>query len=61
VFPSLTDLGRVRLEGDLRVRYEVLRDFFLTVSLQNSFDSRPPSPDTPKSDFTTALSISWKF
>lgn len=61
VFPSLTDLGRVRQEGDVRVRYEVLRDFFLTVALQNSFDSRPPTPETPKVDFTTTLSISWKF
>jgi hypothetical protein len=61
IFPSLSDLGRVREEGDVRVRYEVLRDFFITVSLQNSFDSRPPTPDTPKSDFTTTVSISWKF
>lgn len=61
LFPSLTDLGRVRQEGNVRVSYEVLHDFFLTVSFQNSFDSRPPNPETPKSDFTTTLSISWKF
>lgn len=61
VFPSLSDLGRVRLEGDVRARYEVLKDFFITLALQNSFDSRPPNPDTPKSDFTTTLSLTWKF
>jgi hypothetical protein len=61
VYPSLSDWGRVRQEADVRVRYEVLHDFFLTVAFQNSFDSRPPTPDTPKSDFTTTLSISWKF
>jgi hypothetical protein len=61
VFPSLTDPGRVRLEGDLRSRYEVLKDFFITLALQTSNDTRPPSADTPKSDFTTTLSLTWKF
>jgi len=61
VYPSLTDLGRVRLEGEFRIRYEVLKDFFITPAFQISMDSRPPNPDTPKSDYTTTLSISWKF
>jgi putative salt-induced outer membrane protein YdiY len=60
-YPSLSDLGRVRLEGDLRTRYEVLRDFFITLAFQMSLDSRPPSADTPKSDYTTTLSLTWKF
>jgi putative salt-induced outer membrane protein YdiY len=61
IYPSLTDLGRVRLEGDLRTRYEVLKDFFVTLAFEMSYDSRPPSPDTPTSDFTTTLSLTWKF
>lgn len=61
VFPSLSDLGRVRLEGDLRTRYEVLKDFFITLAFELSVDSRPPGTDTPNSDFTTTLSLTWKF
>jgi len=61
VLPSQTDPGRVRLEGDLRSRYEVLKDFFITLSLQTSNDTRPPSADTPKSDFTATLTPTWKF
>jgi len=61
VFPSLSDPGRVRLEGDVRTRYEVLKDFFLTLTFQISVDSRPPTADTPNSDFTTTLSLTWKF
>jgi hypothetical protein len=60
-YPSLSDLGRLRLEGDLRLRYEVLKDFFTTLSFQISADSRPPSGDTPTSDYTTTLSLTWKF
>jgi hypothetical protein len=60
-YPSLSDLGRIRLEGDVRSRYEVLKDFFITLAFQLSTDSRPPSADTPNSDFTTTLSLTWKF
>jgi len=60
-YPSLSDLGRLRLEGDLRTRYEVLKDFFITIAFQVSTDSRPPSEETPTSDFTTTLSLTWKF
>jgi putative salt-induced outer membrane protein YdiY len=61
VYPSLSDPGRVRFEGDLHMRYEILKDFFLTPAFQISIDSRPPSPDTPKSDYTFTFSLTWKF
>jgi hypothetical protein len=61
VYPSLTELGRVRTEGDLRTRYEAIKSLFITLAFQISADNRPPSKDTPKSDFTTTLSLTWKF
>lgn len=61
-YPSVSDLGRVRLEGDLRLRYELLKDFFVTLALQSSLDSRPPTADPlSKSDYTTTLALTWKF
>jgi len=61
-YPSLSDWGRVRFEGDLRVRYEVLKDFFVTVAFQTSIDSRSPTADRQAtSDYTTTLSLTWKF
>jgi hypothetical protein len=61
VYPSLTELGRVRTEGDIRSRFEAIKSFFITLAFQVSADNRPPSTDTPKSDFTTTLSLTWKF
>ena len=61
IYPSLSEWGRVRTEGDLRTRYEANKSFFLTLAFQISADNRPPSEDTPKSDFTTTLSLTWKF
>ena len=39
----------------------VIKDFFLTLSLFERYDSRPPSETAAKSDFGTTLSISWSF
>jgi hypothetical protein len=61
LYPSISEAGRLRAEADMRARYELLKDFFLTLSFLESYDNRPPSPDTPTSDLTTTLSLSWKF
>jgi hypothetical protein len=61
IYPGLTELGRVRIDFDGRVSYELVKDFFLTVSVFERYDSRPPSETAAKSDFGTTLSITWSF
>jgi hypothetical protein len=61
IYPGITDWGRVRIDFDTRVSYELIKDFFLTLSLFERYDSRPPSETAAKSDFGTTLSISWSF
>ena len=61
MYPGITEWGRVRIDFDTRISYELIKDFFLTVSIFERFDSRPPSETAAKSDFGTTLSISWSF
>jgi hypothetical protein len=61
LFPSFTIEGRVRWENDLRVSYELVKDFMLTVTLFDSFDNKPQSEGAPKNDYGTTLAISWSF
>ena len=61
LFPSFTIQGRVRWENDLRVSYELVKDFMLTVTLFDSFDNKPQSEGAPKNDYGTTLAISWSF
>jgi len=60
-YPSLSIQGRVRWQNDLRVSYELVKDFMLTVTLFDSYDSKPQSQDAAKNDFGTTLAISWSF
>jgi hypothetical protein len=61
VFPSLTTLGRTRLEVNSSVRRELLKDFFFNLSVLDSFDSRPPSEDAQGHDLTILTSLGWSF
>jgi uncharacterized protein DUF481 len=60
-YPSLTESGRFRGQVDLRVRYELLKDFFLGLRLSDSYDSNPPEPGASKNDVTTAFTVGWSF
>jgi len=60
IYPSLTDIGRVRIQFDSRVKYELFHDFYFTIGLYDYFDSRPPV-DASKNDFGTEVTISWQF
>jgi hypothetical protein len=60
-YPSISIPGRVRLQSDLRVSYELVKDFMLTVTLFDSYDSKPQSEAAAKHDLGTTLAISWTF
>ena len=61
LYPSLTVQGRVRWQNDLRLSYELVKDFMVTFTIFDSFDSKPQSADASRNDFGTTLAISWKF
>ena len=61
IYPSFTEWGRVRIDTDSRVSYELVKDFFLTLSVFDQFDSRPPDVNASKNDFGTTLAISWSY
>ena len=61
VFPSLTDSGRVRLQADGRVRRDIISDFYISVSIFDPFDSRPPTAGAAKNDWGPVVSFGYKF
>jgi Protein of unknown function, DUF481 len=60
-YPYLTDPGRVRLEGSLRVKYEVVSDFDIGLSLSDTYDSRPPDPAAASNDYLLTMTIGWSY
>jgi len=61
VYPYLNDAGRVRLEFNAYAKREIVKDFYLSLSLFDSFDSRDPSTQQAKNDWGPVLAIGWSF
>ena len=60
VIPNLSDFGRVRIEYDLALRWELMNDFFWEIKFYDSFDSDPPAVDADKNDYGITTGIVWE-
>jgi putative salt-induced outer membrane protein YdiY len=60
VFPSLSTLGRVRMNAESSLKREIVRNFNIKFSVYESYDSQPPV-NAPKNDFGTTTSFGWTF
>jgi len=61
IFPSLTEEGRIRLEYDLKLRYELVSDFYIDISYYYSFDNKPVSGSDAARDYGIVTGISWTY
>jgi len=57
--PSFSKWGRHRLEYNAKARIEVLRDFFVTFTFYDSYDSDPPSETAVRNDYGFTTGLSW--
>lgn len=60
VYPSLTESGRVRTELEFALRRELITDFFVELSLYDSYDSDPPE-DGSKNDYGIVTGLGYTF
>jgi hypothetical protein len=59
--PNFTTWGRLRTEFNTKVRIEILKDFFVTFTFYDSYDSKPPSETASKNDYGFTTGLSWSF
>lgn len=61
LFPSLSDWGRIRANLRTKFKHELFSDFIGTITLYDTYDSRPPVPDVEVNDVGVTFSIGWTF
>lgn len=61
IYPSLTTSGRIRIEFSSSLRRKLVRDFTLSLNLDESYDSKPPTTNTKKSDLRFSTTLGWSF
>jgi hypothetical protein len=60
-YPSLTSWGRQRVQLDVVAKRELWKDLFVSLSLYNTFDSRPPNASADRNDIGIVTSIGWTY
>jgi len=58
-YPNLTTKGRVRVNYQANIRYEVFRRFYISLGFIDSYDSKPGGETTTKNDYSLTFGISW--
>lgn len=59
-YPSLTNKGRVRVDGNFAIKYDFPFDIYLKVDYTYNYDSQPPI-DVSKRDFVFQTTIGWEW
>ena len=60
LFPSLTDVGRIRLSSRSNLRIELMRNFYWNLQFYENYDTRPPVK-APRNDSGLTTSVGWTF
>jgi hypothetical protein len=59
--PNFSTRGRRRLQYNAKFRFELLKDFFVSLTLYDSYDSKPPSETATRNDYGFTTGLSWSF
>jgi hypothetical protein len=61
VVPVINQGGRWRINNVTSFKREIITDFYFNVSLNEFFDSQPPTEDTNSNDFSVTTSFGISF
>ncbi len=59
-YPSFTNWGRIRINGDVSLKWNLPLDFYVKASYSHNFDSHPLI-DVPRNDYVFQTSIGWEW
>ena len=59
-FPSFSNPGRIRINGDVSLKWDLPLDFYIKASYVHDFDSEPLI-DVPTSDYVFQTTIGWEW
>jgi len=61
IFPNLTDSGEYRGEFEIELKWEIIEDFFWSLSFTDTYDSKVPELEGEKNDYNIITAVGWNF
>ena len=59
-FPSLTESGRVRMDFNSDLKWDLPKDLYFSIGFTTNLDTSPPA-DTPKNDYIFNTAVGWSY
>ncbi|MFV0366448.1 MAG: DUF481 domain-containing protein [Mangrovibacterium sp.] len=59
MYPSFTTQGRVRLNSDVALKWDLPYELYVKASFRHNFDSKPQTSGVDKGDYVFQTSIGW--
>jgi len=60
-YPSFSAWGRRRLQTNAAINRELFKDFFVGITVFDTYDSAPPQADAAHNDIGVTASVGWSF
>lgn len=60
-FPSFSNSGRVRVNSDISLKWDLPLDFYIKMSFIHNFDSKPQIAGVEKGDYVFQTNIGWEW
>jgi hypothetical protein len=60
-FASITEWGRIRLDGQIKGKWEIFNDFYFNITYTNNFDNQPITEGASNFDYSITAGIGYKF
>jgi hypothetical protein len=60
-YPNLSSWGRVRIDLNIELSWEIIKDLFWNLTFKNNFDSDPPTEGAEKNVYELIVSFGWKW
>jgi len=60
-YPNFTTKGRVRINSDVSLKWDLPLDFYIKASIVHNFDNKPPIEGTDKIDYVFQTGIGWEW
>jgi hypothetical protein len=60
-YPNFTTKGRVRINSDVSLKWDLPLDFYIKASIVHNYDNKPPIEGTDKIDYVFQTGIGWEW
>ena len=61
IYPSISQWGRIRINFDVKLKWEIIEDLYWSLTFYDNFDNKPQGVNAHKNDYGVVLAFGWSY